>query len=196
MSFREVNIISLVTLYYISSDCHNFYTRANVTQQKYQKQIEWRRNKVKEMLIRGYSQYEISNTLHISQPTISRDMKHVYEDKKKRQKKYGNELVLEVQNTMAGLGELIKKAWTIVDDSKTKHRERMKAISLIMQCYNKRLELLSLEPQVNNLKEYIDNIMKKERELSTKEKILEAHREGRKLSWHELSSAVDDNRQF
>jgi predicted transcriptional regulator len=170
--------------------------RANVTQQKYQKQIEWRRNKVKEMLIRGYSQYEISNTLHISQPTISRDINHVYEDKKKRQKKYGNELVLEVQNTLAGLGELIKKSWTIVDDSKTEHRERMKAISLIMQCYDKRLELLSLEPQVNNLKEYIDNVMNKERELSAKEKILEAHREGRKLSWRELSFAVDDNRQF
>jgi predicted transcriptional regulator len=148
------------------------------------------------MLIRGYSQYEISNTLHISQPTISRHINHVYEDKKKRQKKYGNELVLDVQNTMAGLGELIKKSWTIVDDSKTEHRERMKAISLIMQCYDKRLELLNLEPQVNNLKEYIDNVMKKERELSAKEKVLEAHREGRKLSWHELSFAVDGNAIF
>ena len=48
--------------------------RANVTAKKYQKQIDWRRNKVRELLIRGYSQYEISNTLHISQPTISRDI--------------------------------------------------------------------------------------------------------------------------
>jgi predicted transcriptional regulator len=36
--------------------------------------MNWRRNKVRELLIRGYSQYEISNTLHISQPTISRDI--------------------------------------------------------------------------------------------------------------------------
>ena len=48
--------------------------RAEITQKKYQKQIDWRRNKVRELLIRGYSQYEISNTLHISQPTISRDI--------------------------------------------------------------------------------------------------------------------------
>ena len=48
--------------------------RAEITYKKYQKQIDWRRNKVRELLIRGYSQYEISNTLHISQPTISRDI--------------------------------------------------------------------------------------------------------------------------
>ena len=48
--------------------------RAEITHKKYQKQIDWRRNKVRELLIRGYSQYEISNTLHISQPTISRDI--------------------------------------------------------------------------------------------------------------------------
>jgi DNA-binding NarL/FixJ family response regulator len=48
--------------------------RAEITYKKYQKQIDWRRNKVRELLIRGYSQYEISNTLHMSQPTISRDI--------------------------------------------------------------------------------------------------------------------------
>jgi hypothetical protein len=83
--------------------------RANTTQKKYQKQIEWRRNKVRELLIRGYSQYEISNILHMSQPTISRDVNSIYQDKKKRQQKYGSELFLDVQNTLAGLAELIKK---------------------------------------------------------------------------------------
>jgi predicted transcriptional regulator len=48
--------------------------RAEITHKKYQKQIDWRRNKVRELLIRGYSQYEMSNTLHMSQPAISRDI--------------------------------------------------------------------------------------------------------------------------
>ena len=38
------------------------------------KQIEWRRNKVRQLLLRGNTQSEISRTLHISQPTISRDI--------------------------------------------------------------------------------------------------------------------------
>ena len=48
--------------------------RAEITHKKYRKQIDWRRNKVRELLIRGYSQYEMSNTLHLSQPTVSRDI--------------------------------------------------------------------------------------------------------------------------
>lgn len=148
------------------------------------------------MLVRGYSQHEISYTLRISQPTISRDINSIYQDKKKRQKKYGNQVFLELQNTISGLSEIIKKSWMIADDIKTNHKERMKAMSLIMQCYDKKFELLSLEPEINNYNEYIDNVMKKENELSIKEKILEAHRKGTKLSWHELRSAVDSNRVF
>jgi predicted transcriptional regulator len=161
--------------------------RAEITHKKYQKQIDWRRNKVKELLIRGYSQYEVSNTLQISQPTVSRDINHIYEQKKKSQKKYGNKLFLEVQNILAGLVELIKKSWTIVDDPKTDQKERMKAISLILQCYNRRFELVRFEPEANEIKEYIENIIKKEKQLDAKEKIIEALREGTKLSWSKLA---------
>jgi hypothetical protein len=37
-------------------------------------QIEWRRNKVQELVVKGYNQYEIGDTLKIGQPTISRDL--------------------------------------------------------------------------------------------------------------------------
>ena len=123
---------------------NNNSPRANITKTKYQKQIDWRRNKVRELLIRGYSQYEISSTLHVSQPTISRDINNIYQQKEKRHKKYGNDLFLELQNSLGGLAEIIKKLWVIVDDAKTEHKEKMKAISLILQCYNRRFELLRL----------------------------------------------------
>jgi DNA-binding NarL/FixJ family response regulator len=48
--------------------------RYGITLNKYRNQIAWRRNKVKELVTRGYAQYEIANVLHISQPTISRDI--------------------------------------------------------------------------------------------------------------------------
>ena len=48
--------------------------RAGLSSSKYQNQIAWRRNKVKELITRGYTQFEISRELHISQPTISRDI--------------------------------------------------------------------------------------------------------------------------
>jgi predicted transcriptional regulator len=170
--------------------------RADTSHKKYQKQIEWRRNKVKELLIRGYSQYEISNSLHISQPTISRDINSIYQDKKKRQQKYGDELFLDVQNTLAGLAELIKKSWTFVDDPKAEQKERMKAISIILQCYGKRLDLLNLEPEVNGLKEYIDSVKKAEREITRKEKALQAYLEGRKLTQHEIDLETSPEAKF
>ena len=44
------------------SDLNN--PRSNITANKYQKQIDWRRNKVRELLIRGYSQYQIAKVTH------------------------------------------------------------------------------------------------------------------------------------
>lgn len=165
--------------------------RAKITQKKYQKQIEWRRNKVKELLIRGYSQYEISSILHISQPTISRDINNIYEQKEKRQKKYGRDLVLEVQNTLAGLAELIKNLWTTVDDPKTEPKERMKAISFIMQSYNKRLELLKFEPQAIDLKQYIDTTKQAEKDILRREQALESFVKEHKLTPEEVDYALD-----
>jgi hypothetical protein len=40
-------------------------TKAAVTLSKYRNQMAWCRNKVKELLARGYRQYDITNTLHI-----------------------------------------------------------------------------------------------------------------------------------
>lgn len=57
-------------------------------------------------------------------------------------------------------------------------------------------ELLKIQPNVNNLQQYVDEVTKKEKLLDTKEKILEAHREGMKLSWRELANAVDGSRVF
>jgi DNA-binding NarL/FixJ family response regulator len=51
--------------------------RSNVTANKYKKQVQWRQSKVRELLTRGYSQKEISSTLQISQPTVSRDISFI-----------------------------------------------------------------------------------------------------------------------
>lgn len=103
-------------------------------------------------------------------------------------------MFLEVQNTLAGLAELVKKSWTIVDDPKAEQKERMKAISIILQCYSKRLELLNIEPQVNGLRQYIDSV--KKAEINRREKALQAYLEGRKLTLEEVEKETDPQRVF
>jgi DNA-binding NarL/FixJ family response regulator len=36
--------------------------------------IEWRRSKVQELIVKGYNHYEIASTLQISRPTITKDI--------------------------------------------------------------------------------------------------------------------------
>jgi predicted transcriptional regulator len=130
--------------------------KSNIRKSK--KHMEWRRNKVRELLTRGYAQYEIANTLHISQPTISRDIHYLQKEIHKSKESYGERLFEVYQNSLLGLDEVIKKLWAIIDSSKTDEKEKMKAINLIMQCYKMRFEMIKSEPELINQKRYMKDI--------------------------------------
>ena len=72
----------------------------------------------------------------------------------------------------------------------------MKAISIIIQCYNKRLDLLNFEPQVNDLKEYIDTIKREAKDIDRREKALEDYLKKQKLTQQEIDSATDPKAVF
>jgi len=69
-----------------------------------------------------------------------------------------------------------------IDYSKTHEKQRMKAMSLILQCYNKRFQLVKFELEVNKIKEYIDTVKRAAKESERREKALNAYLEGRKLT--------------
>jgi Trp operon repressor len=48
----------------------------NMSQNK-KDNVQWRRNKVQELLVKGYNHYEIASTLQISRPTITRDIQYL-----------------------------------------------------------------------------------------------------------------------
>lgn len=101
--------------------------------------MAWRRNKVKELLARGYDQYDIANTLHISQPTISRDIHYIQKDMRKTAENYVKHRFEIYRNNLLGLDEMIKKLGTIADSPKTDSKEKIKAIVLIGQYYGRDL---------------------------------------------------------
>jgi len=93
------------------------------------------KNKVREMLTRGYSQYEIANKLRINQPMISRDMYYIQKKLRESKENYGERLYEVYRNSLLGLDEIIEKLWTIIYSSKTDDKVKIKAIDLIIQCY-------------------------------------------------------------
>src|SRR5215208_7589530 len=117
-------------------------SRAGVTLSRYRNQMTWRRNKVRELLARGYHQDEIASTLHISQPTISRDIHYIQKETRKSTENYGEHLFEVYRNNLQGLDEMIKKLWAIAYSPRTDSKEKIKAITLIGQYYRERFELI------------------------------------------------------
>ena len=142
----------------IVKDTHSNNKRAGLSSSKYQNQIAWRRNKVKELITRGYTQFEISRELHISQPTISRDIHYLEKELSKSRENYGKRLFSTYESTLLGYDEMIKKLWSIIDSKNTDDKERIKAINLIAQFYRERMELIKSEPDLLSNKKYMEKL--------------------------------------
>jgi predicted transcriptional regulator len=184
--------------------------RAKITQKKYQKQMDWHRNKVRELLIRGYSQYEISNILHISQPTISRDIDFIRNRSSStaaKTKYLGHIYYYELQNGLDGIQELMKNLWLIIDNPNIGVKEKMKAIKLVLYCYNMRFSLIDCEPLVNDffnrekkVKSDTEANKLREEEITRQEKALERaledHLKNEKLTRSEISQIRDPDAVF
>ena len=90
--------------------------------------------------------------MHISQPTISRDIDFVRNQRSSaaKTKHLGYLYYYELQNGLDGIQELMKSLWLVIDNPKIGVKEKMKAIKLILHCYNMRFSLIDSEPLVND----------------------------------------------
>jgi len=115
---------------------------AGTTMKKYKKQMDWRRNKVRELFSRGYSQFEISNMLHISQSTISRDINYIQNKTNKKDIDPDDQLYEEYEKMDLIFDESIKELWKIIDSSKTSSKEKTKSIGLILTITKEKRSIL------------------------------------------------------
>ena len=160
------------------------------------KQIEWRRNKVRQLLLRGNTQSEISRTLDISQPTISRDIDYIRSRYITNSKNTYRRLSEEYINISLGIDEMIKNSWKIVDDKRTNVKSSLKALSLIKECYKYKTEMLGTEQKLNQMNNLYQQMVMKEKDLTKRENVLKAFLEERKLTQDEIYRETDPNRVF
>jgi hypothetical protein len=83
-------------------------------------------------------------------------MHYIQKEIRKSAENYGEHLFEIYRNTMLGLEETIKKLWATIDSPRTDAKERIKAITLIRECYKDRLELIRSEPSLIKQKKYMD----------------------------------------
>ncbi|MFL6315653.1 MAG: hypothetical protein ACJ73C_02795 [Nitrososphaeraceae archaeon] len=111
---------------------------------KMQQQIEWRRDKVMELLSKGESnQSEIASILQVDRSIICRDIAYLRQQAKTNIKRYIDEwLPEEYEKCLVGLTAITKEAWTTSQQTEDK-REKIQALSLAKECYSMKLELLT-----------------------------------------------------
>jgi predicted transcriptional regulator len=160
------------------------------------KQIEWRRNKVRQLLLRGNTQSEISRILHISQPTISRDIDYIRSKYIINSKNTYRRLSEEYINISLGIDEMIKNSWKIVDDNRTNVKSRLKAMTVLKECYKYKTEMLGTENILNQMNNLNKQILMKEKDITKKENALKTLLEGRKLTEDEIHRETNPNRVF
>jgi hypothetical protein len=105
--------------------------------------VQWRRDKVQELLVKGFNHYEIASTLQISRPTITRDVQYLHDRAKQNIKKYIDEtLPEEYEKCLVGLNAITKEAWNTALNTEDK-REKIQALSLAKECCSMKLDLLT-----------------------------------------------------
>jgi IS30 family transposase len=136
---------------------------------KYQRQIEWRREKVLELTSDGYGVREIARVLEIAHSTVSRDISYLRKQAKEQIRKYIEQQVpLEYHKTLTGLQNIIKSMSDIIAKS-TDNKEIMQASGIKIQALNMKMELVS---NANLVHEAIDLVERYRGYTNQKAKVL------------------------
>jgi hypothetical protein len=123
------------------------------------KMVDWRRNKVQQLLVRGYSQWDVAEELRIDQSTVSRDIQYLrHQAQTDLQKHIQQKLPEEYQRCLTGMNQVLKLSWQIANNNTSRQndqnhndyinaittgddRTRLQALSLINDCYKYIMDL-------------------------------------------------------
>jgi DNA-binding transcriptional regulator LsrR (DeoR family) len=109
------------------------------------KQLSWRRNKVFEYLVKGLSQNEIAEILHVSESTISCDISYLRKESREQIQTHLQERIpMEYNQCLSGVDEILKYAWVIASSTnKSDEKTRLQALSLANECYRHKMDLIT-----------------------------------------------------
>ena len=109
---------------------------------------------------KGLDQEEIARELHVDQSTVSRDLQFVKQESRRQIEKYLREDILfEYLRYISASNEITRKLWEIAQDKNTTSKEKINALSHLMESYNNRLQTLTGGPEsYMNIKKSLSEI--------------------------------------
>jgi hypothetical protein len=138
--------------------------------------ISLRQSRITELLAQGYTnQSEIARKLNVSEPTVSRDIQFLNRQAQENLRFHIEERIpLEIESCFLGHKIVIRKAYEIVNSPDAKYTERLGALHLISNTYEKMREVLADESLT---KEIINKVKEKQNQLEQWELELERRRQ-------------------
>jgi hypothetical protein len=137
-----------------------------------QNQIGWRRDKVKELSIKGFNQADISRMLGIPKSTISRDIEFLRQEANETIKNHiQNKLPFEFSKCISGLEEIIKESWIIAINAEKNGntKDKLQSLALIKDTYNTKMDLLTnaslLQDSIKFVTETKENLSNKKKNI-------------------------------
>jgi hypothetical protein len=130
---------------------------------KKQKQIDWRRNRLSDYLVKGMSLPEISRVMNIPYDTLYKDQNFLKDQARENMKNHIADLPFNIKQANDGLNKLVSMLYDIQDlevikaqGRKTSDHVRVMAIGLIKDCMKEKIEILTSQAAVNHALDFID----------------------------------------
>jgi hypothetical protein len=125
---------------------------------KVEQRLQWRRDKVRELSVKGHNQRQIATILKVGLASVNEDLQHLRGQAKENISRYIEEyLPAEYENCLEGLNSILTNAWAISTDSASDKRERMQALALAKECYAMKLDLLSSATVVDRAVRFVES---------------------------------------
>ena len=122
---------------------------------KVEQRLQWRRDKVRELSVKGHNQRQIASILKVGLASVNEDLQYLRQQAKQNITKYIDEcLPAEYENCLEGLNNIMTEAWQMSLDGDK--RERMQALSLAKECYAMKIDLLSDATVVDRAVKFVD----------------------------------------
>jgi hypothetical protein len=170
---------------------------------KVQQQIDWRRNKLSEYLVKGLSLPEISRVMNIPYDTLYKDQCFLRDQARENMKNHIADLPFNIKQATDGLNKLISMLYDIQDldvmkaqgrDRKTTDHVRVMAIGLIKDCIKEKIEILTSQGAINHALDFIEKAKHqiKEEFNEDMQQVMEQDRDDSAA----INDAVENNREI
>jgi hypothetical protein len=120
---------------------------------------DWRRSKVRELLVKGYNHYEIANTLQIPRSTITKDIQYLRQRDRENLKSHIQErLPQEYENCLIGINRILKLTWEIAEKP-TDDKIKLQAFTQLNEGYKFKMDLTTNGVVITDAIKYVQSKM-------------------------------------